>query len=119
MNRNNDVQELAEALADMAVIPFPAVGIDVDAPLDDQVIFIRALALNWPGRVLAFTAKNERVARATMQRLKLRCDDLILAETAEAKVEAISRSGVLAVISHDYVALSQLPADRTRLWVVT
>src|SRR5690242_8135803 len=118
MNKKEDVQELADALADIAVVPFPAIGIDVDASLDAQMIFIRALALNWPGRIVAFSNKKKQVAKVALDRLKLRCDDLILAETPEAKVEAITRTGVVAMISHDYVILSQLPADRTRLLII-
>lgn len=119
MNDKHDAEQVIEALEAVSVIPYPALGIDLDGPLDDHAIFFRLLAHHWPGKVVGFSTVSVRGTQMLVEQLKLHCDDLIVAENAEAKANAIVRSGVLAVVSHDFSVAVQLPADRARLWLVT
>ena len=119
MSETHDAEQITEALEALSVIPYPSLGIDLDGPLDDQAIFFRLLAHHWPGKVIGFSTVSVRGTQMLVEQLKLHCDDLIVAESAEAKANAIARSGVLAVVSHDFSVAVQLPADRARLWLVT
>ncbi|HVX12175.1 MAG TPA: hypothetical protein VHC22_13420 [Pirellulales bacterium] len=116
---NEDVEQVAEEQDDISVIPYPSLGIDLDAPLEEQAIFVRLLAHHWPGKVIGFSTMTMRATEMTIEQLKLHTDDLIVAESPQAKADAVARSGVSAVVSHDFSVVSQLPVDRARLWLVT
>ena len=119
MNDKHEAEQITEALEAVSVIPYPALGIDLDGPLDDHAIFFRLIAHHWPGKVIGFSTVSVRGTEMLVEQLKLHCDDVIVAESAEAKAAAIARSGVLAVISHDFSVAIEIPADRARLWLVT
>ena len=119
MSDKHDVEEITDEQDDISVVPYPSLGIDLDAPLEDQAIFIRLLAHHWPGKVIGFSTKTMRGTEMVVEQLRLHTDDLIVAESPQAKADAIARSGVLAIVSHDFNVMSQLPVDRARLWLVT
>ena len=119
MSEPHDAEQVIEALEAVSVIPYPSLGIDLDGPLDDHAIFFRVLAHHWPGKVIGFSTVSVRGTELIVEQLKLHCDDLIVAENTDAKADAIIRRGVLAVVSHDFNVVMQLPADRARLWLVT
>jgi len=108
------VRLAADAIANLGSIPSPSLGIDLDGLLDTAPIFLRVLTSCWPGRVVGFTC-NEADARAAVQRLCLRLDELVVVSTTEAKADAIYRSGVLVVVSDDEALLRRIPNDRARL----
>jgi hypothetical protein len=112
-------EQIVEEQEDISVVPYPSLGIDLDAPLDEQAIFIRLLAHHWPGKVIGFSTKTMRGTEMVVEQLRLHTDDLIVAESPQAKAEAIVKSGVLAAISHDFAVLSLLPTDRAKLLFVT
>jgi hypothetical protein len=111
------VRSAADVLAKIGDIPPPNLGIDLDSVLEAAPIFIRVLASSWAGRVIGFTG-NEGDARLTVQRLGLRCDEVVVVATTEEKADAIYRSGVLAIVSDHEGLLRRIPNDRTRLHVL-
>lgn len=117
MYDKRDVEKIAGALTFISEMPYPSLGIDLDAPLADHPIFFRLLAKHWPGKVIGFSASNAREAELIAQRLELRCDDVIVVESPEAKADAIVDSGVLAMISHDVNVVNQDLPYRAKLWL--
>lgn len=113
----NQLMSVAEALASLSTVPAPTLGLDLDAPLESSPILWQIMTNHWPGRIFGFTTVEDD-AQSLINRLNLRCDELIVAETAEAKAEAIYRSGVLAVISGDEQVLRRIPSDRVRLHLI-
>ena len=92
MNR----QEHDQAVLNLAEMPAPSLGIDLDGCVDEAPIFFQILTNRWPGKVFVITFRDdhEKAARFLAD-YRIRWDEIILVHSFNEKAKVIAEKGIL------------------------
>ncbi len=90
------VPKLVEEVAsNLSTLPYPSIGIDIDGCADEAPIFFSLLTKYWLGKVFVISFRSDRAkAESVLAANNIRCDELILVNSFEAKARIISEKGI-------------------------
>ena len=73
----------------------PAIGIDLDGCIDEATPFFKALTHSWPGKTYVITFRSDaEKARRDVEGFGIKCDEVVLVSSFEAKADVIAEKGV-------------------------
>jgi hypothetical protein len=101
---------IAELMSQLAEVPAPTLGLDLDGVLDESPIFFNILTKVWPGRVVVITYRDDRAkAEADLARLVIKYDELVMVSSLGQKAEVIVEKGISIYIDDQPEALRGIP----------
>jgi hypothetical protein len=107
---NNDMRKELEALRNLANIPHPSLGIDLDGCVDEAPIFFSILTNRWPGKVFVITFRDDKdKAEEVLKRYNIRYDEVVLVNTFDQKAEVIAEKGILVYFDDQPEMLKNIP----------
>ncbi len=90
--------------------PAPSLGIDLDGCVDEMPVFFNVLTNSWPGKVFVITYRSDRAkAETDLRKFKIRCDELILVSSFDAKAEVVVEKGILVYFDDQPEMLKRMP----------
>jgi hypothetical protein len=85
-------------------------GLDLDGTIDEAPGFFEGLTHAWSGRVVIITFRSDRAkAELDLQRFRIRYDELILADSLEAKARIIEEQGIGVYFDDQPETLKHIP----------
>lgn len=110
----NQINETGAALNNLACMPHPALGIDVDGTVDSAPIFFNILTNCWKGKVFVITYRTDRENTIKdLVRYNIRYDELILVKSFEAKAEAIVENQIMFFFDDQPEMVKHVPPTAT------
>ena len=94
-----------------------ALGIDLDCDLDQAATFLLALTTCWQGSIVGFMV-DKVLGVESIGRLGIDCHQLFAVTDPQAKAQAISDTGLFAIISSDEQVLRSVSNDIVRVLVL-
>lgn len=99
-----------KAMENLFDIPYPSLGIDLDGCVDEAPIFFRLLTTYWPGKVFVITYRSDHAkAEKDVLESDIRCDELILVDSFDAKAEVIIEKGIMVYFDDQPEMLKNVP----------
>jgi len=118
MSIRDDINEVADATNSLSDNPAPSLGIDLDGCVDEHPIFFQTLTRNWPGKVFVVSFRSDRdKALADLAEHNIRCDELILVDSFDAKADVIVEKGILIFFDDQPEMLRNIPDNRSVMLV--
>jgi len=103
-------REVADRLIGLTETPSPSLGLDLDGCIDEAPLFFRLLSRLWPGTVFVVSYRSDRSkAEADLTRFGVRCDELILVDSFDAKAKVIVEKGILVFFDDQPEMLKNVP----------
>lgn len=111
MDGNKDgVKDLINSVAEVFSVPKPTLGIDIDGCIDVCPISFQLITRCWPGDVVVVSYRNDRgKATELLSQYAIRCDELILVNSLEAKAQVIVDRGILVFFDDQPESLKDIP----------
>jgi hypothetical protein len=103
-------QEHDQAVRNLAEMPAPSLGIDLDGCVDEAPIFFQILTSRWPGKVFVITFRDdqEKAARLLADH-RIRWDEIILVHSFDEKARVIAQKGLLVYFDDQPEMLKDIP----------
>lgn len=88
----------------------PAIGIDLDGCIDEATPFFKALTHSWPGKTYVITFRSDaEKARRDVEGFGIKCDEVVLVSSFEAKADVIAEKGVSIYFDDQDEILMHIP----------
>ena len=85
-------------------------GLDLDGLLDEANDFFRLLARIWPGKVVVISYRSDfDKARADLEQLGIKHDELVLVNSFDAKADVIAKKNVHVYFDDQPEMLKNIP----------
>ena len=92
--------------------PSPNLGLDLDGLLDEANDFFTLLAGIWPGKVVVISYRSDYAkAKADLERLNIKFDELVLVSSFDAKATVIAEKNVGVYFDDQPEMLKNVPED--------
>jgi hypothetical protein len=104
-------QEHDQAVRNLAEMPAPSLGIDLDGCVDEAPIFFQILTSRWPGKVFVITYRDdqEKAARLLADH-HIRWDEIVLVHSFDEKARVIAEKGILVYFDDQPEMLKDIPS---------
>lgn len=90
------IKEVSDAMINLASMPYPSLGIDLDGCVDEAPIFFQLLTNYWPGKIFVITRRYDREkAIADLVKFHIKYDELFLVNSFDAKAQIIKDNEIL------------------------